>query len=110
MMLHRFLLDAPPELHVDHKNLDTLDNRRHNLRLVTPAQNHANQRPFGTTSRFRGVSWHAGKWRAQMMFRGRLHYLGRYADELDAARAVDCALLKAWGAHARLNLCHDQLG
>jgi hypothetical protein len=103
IILHRLLLDAPPELHVDHINLDTLDNRRSNLRLVTPAENHANQRPFGATSRFRGVRWHRGKWVGQVMFRGHLHYLGRFVDEEDAARAVDRALLEAWGAHARLN-------
>jgi len=114
VLLHRFLLDAPPHLHVDHKNGDTLDNRRPNLRLVSPAENHANQRHFGTSSRYRGVIWHRGKWRAVVVARGVRHYLGRFADEEAAARAVDASLRVAWGDHARLNfppnLVHDQLG
>lgn len=114
IMLHRLLLDAPPELHVDHCDLDTLNNRRANLRLVTPGENHANQRHWGTSSRYRGVIRHQGKWRAAVMVRGAHRYLGRFVHEVDAARAVDAALLEAWGAHARLNfphdLVHDQLG
>ncbi len=37
--MHRFLLDAPAGMQVDHKNADTLDNRRTNLELVTPDEN-----------------------------------------------------------------------
>lgn len=37
--LHRWILDAPDELVVDHINHDTLDNRLENLRLLTAAQN-----------------------------------------------------------------------
>ncbi len=115
ILLHRLLLDAPLGLHVDHRNLDTLDNRRRNLRLVTPAQNHANQRPFGVSSVYRGVVWHRGKWLARVRARGHHHYLGRFTLERDAALAVDRALRAAWGEHARLNfpgadLVHDQLG
>lgn len=42
ILLHRFLLNAPRELVVDHLNHDTLNNSRSNLRLVTHATNRAN--------------------------------------------------------------------
>ena len=38
--LHRWLLSAPTNLHVDHRNGNGLDNRRENLRLCTHAENH----------------------------------------------------------------------
>src|ERR1035437_7781435 len=55
--LHRFLLNAPKGIDVDHVNRDGLDNRRANLRLCTRPQNLANMRPGGGTSRFKGVNW-----------------------------------------------------
>jgi hypothetical protein len=37
--LHRFLLNCPANMQVDHINCDTLDNRRSNLEIVTPGEN-----------------------------------------------------------------------
>jgi hypothetical protein len=42
--LHRFLMNAPPALQVDHINGDTLDNRKRNLELVAPEENLARRR------------------------------------------------------------------
>jgi hypothetical protein len=45
-MLHRLLLGrAPDGLWWDHKNHNTLDNRRKNLRAITPSANAQNRRP-----------------------------------------------------------------
>lgn len=43
LRLHRVILNAMPDTHVDHKNHDTLDNRRCNLRLSSPSQNAQNR-------------------------------------------------------------------
>lgn len=42
--LHRFLLDAPKGMQVDHRDGDTLNNCKSNLELVTSAENLARRR------------------------------------------------------------------
>lgn len=105
IMLHRLLLDAPAHLHVDHRDCNTLNNCRANLRLVTPTENKANQRAFaGSSSRFRGVFRHPnGRWRVVVMARGKRQYLGYFGNEIEAAHAADRVLWDAWGPLARLN-------
>lgn len=41
--LHRFLMNSPEGLIVDHINHQTLDNRRENLRVVTHSENMKNR-------------------------------------------------------------------
>lgn len=91
VLLHRFLLEPPPGLEVDHRNGNGLDNRRQNLRLATHAENAQNVAARGGTSRFRGVTFVASRrrWRARVRLAGRFHHIGYFADEIDAARAAD---------------------
>jgi len=42
--MHRFIVKCPSGIEVDHRNWDTLDNRRLNLRICTPFQNKSNRR------------------------------------------------------------------
>lgn len=60
MYLHRFLLDAPKGMYVDHVNHDTLDNRRSNLKLCTNQENNVNRNGAYSASKtgIRGVSVH----------------------------------------------------
>lgn len=104
--MHRVLLGvSDPRIQVDHINLDTLDNRRSNLRIVTNQQNAFNQAPRRGTSRFKGVCWHksVGKWNAQIGHNGRVRSLGVFESEIDAARAYDEAALRLFGEFARTN-------
>src|ERR1035437_1832887 len=64
--MHRLILGVnDPEVDVDHKDNDGLNNQRRNLRL-TPNQNTHNSRlREDNTSGFKGVSWYGPtqKWR-----------------------------------------------
>lgn len=105
--MHRMLLNAPDGSHVDHINGDGLDNRRENLRFVTPQLNQANSRKReALSSKFKGVAWHkdAGKWRAYICVNRKQVNLGLYEDELAAAQAYDAKARETWGEHAHLNL------
>lgn len=108
-LMHRFILKAPKHLQVDHKNRDRLDNRRSNLRLCTLRQNRQNQNILSTNkSGYRGVSWHHGRWRAQIGSRvnGKSISigLGSYLLKDDAAHAYDLMAVKLFGEFATINL------
>lgn len=103
IFMHKFLTGWP---RTDHVNHDGLDNQRHNLRPATNAQNNHNQRPqSGTSSRFKGVTWHKqiGKWQASIKVGGKGRYLGVFVSEEDAALAYNAAALEAYGEYAYLN-------
>ncbi len=86
--MHREILGFPAE--VDHKNHDTLDNRRCNLRACTSAQNNWNRRKItaiATSSRYKGVCFEKtrGKWKA--VIQGRC--IGHFECEHQAALAYN---------------------
>jgi hypothetical protein len=100
-------MNAPAGLMVDHRNTNSLDNRRSNLRLATRAQNVQNsqKRNIKTTSRFIGVCLdkESGRWIAAITKEGKKVHLGRFDSEPDAAKAYDAAAKKYRGEFARLN-------
>jgi hypothetical protein len=93
LWMHRVVLGLRKGdgLEVDHINLNPLDNRRANLRLVTREQQAQNRQPIRGTSRFRGVQWDGEKkrWRARHQLNGRRISLGTFLDEVEAARAAE---------------------
>jgi hypothetical protein len=103
--MHRVIMNPPPGLFVDHRNCDSLDNRRSNLRFATPSQNMQNRRKKkNTTSKYRGV-WllSNGKYESQVSHKGKKIWLGWFDSEIDAAHAFDRAVKKYHGEFARLN-------
>jgi hypothetical protein len=104
--LHREIMSAPAGLLVDHRNGDSLDNRRDNLRLATHSQNSCNKRKRkNALSRFIGVSFikRENKWASQIRHEGKKMWLGCFDNEIDAAKAHDAAAIKYHGEFARLN-------
>ena len=78
-----------PKGHIDHTNGARDDNRIENLREATRQQNMFNRKSFGKTSEYKGVCWSkaGNKWRAQYTHKGKVHYLGLYETEEEAAEA-----------------------
>ena len=92
-----------PENHViDHINRQPEDNRRSvNLRIVSRSTNCHNKASTGT-SKYRGVFVmpKTGKYRATIVFNYKTHLLGRFDDEIEAAKIVDKATIIAHGKDA----------
>lgn len=114
--MHRLVAGAGPNDVVDHHNRDTLDNRLANLRITGRPGNGANsvgqRRKRGKSSNYKGVFWDKarGRWMATIHTGGRTRSLGRYALEIDAARAYDLAAVEAWGSMARTNFPTEGAG
>ena len=75
---------------IDHINHDTYDNRMANLQFLPAIENSCKQLNRGR-SKYIGVVWHKGdqKWQVQIRNQGKREYLGKYLDEIKAARVYD---------------------
>lgn len=108
--MHRFILDPPEGVIVDHIDHNILNNQRSNLRLCTHQQNQANRKltlkPH--SSIYKGVrkviSIRTKKtWRAYIEVGGKPISLGYYYYEDEAALAYNEAAIKFFGEFAFLN-------
>lgn len=94
--LHRLVMSSSPKekRDVDHKNHDTLDNRRSNLRIVTRVQNQQNRISARIDSRtqIRGVTKRkTGMYMAYANLRGRRYYFGANHPTLESAEVAAIA-------------------
>lgn len=74
---------------VNHINEVKSDNRVENLEWITNRGNVNHSANKKSTSKYPGVFWenYSNKWRVKCRFNGINHSLGRYSDELEAAKA-----------------------
>lgn len=105
VLLHHLVLPKVKGMHVDHINGEKLDNRRENLRLVTPSQNCANSKiPKNNTSGYKGVSKNGTYgWKGKIRTPFGYFYLGTYKTKEEAALAYNKAALFHFGEFAKLN-------
>lgn len=110
--MHREVLKTPKRMFSDHKNRDTLDNRRSNLRVCTKSQNSQNRikaRIKNPASKFKGVTFIPSikKFRAQISIRinGRRIFkiITDSKSERVAAEAYNLEAVRMFGEFARVN-------
>ncbi len=104
--MHRVVYPPTEGLMPDHINGDRLDNRRENLRLVTPSQNMMNTKiRSNKVSKYKGVWWNAiaKLWACAIQKEGVSTPLGYYRTQRDAAIAYNEAARIHFGEYAKLN-------
>ncbi len=102
ILMHRLILGLTDrKLQGDHKNHDTLDNRRENLRVATASQNGQNRRGAQSNSvtGIRGVFPYTktNKFQAIIVLRGKRSYLGLFDTVAEAATAYEEANRRLYG-------------
>lgn len=93
-----------PDIDLDHRNTNPLDDRIWNLRKATFSQNNTNTNVRSDNkSGYKGVSWHNGakKWRATIKTNGSYIHLGFFFDPKLAADAYRDAAIRFFGEFAR---------
>lgn len=95
--LHRFIMGEPDCL-VDHRDHNTLDCRRSNLRPANRVENSANQvLGSNNSSGFKGVVFRKRGGTFEASIGGERTYLGRFATAEDAAAAYNKAAADRYG-------------
>jgi hypothetical protein len=91
----------------DHINGKGLDNRKSNLRPATHAQNGWNRGKSRVQSRslYKGPAWDSKdkRWEVRISVNGRRIYVGRFQEQIEAARAYDRAARRYHGRYAKVN-------
>lgn len=103
--MHRHIM-GDPDMFVDHKNRNKLDNRKENLRLCTPSQNQANKIKGNRlySSKYKGVTKsYNNKWLAQVRKDGKVYCIGVFHTEISAALAYNEKAKELFGEFARGN-------
>lgn len=97
---------------VDHRDGNSLNNQRANLRICSRTQNAQNMRKRNgnKTSVYKGVCRYRrdSRWQARIKLRGKQKHLGCFTLERDAAQAYNEAALKHFGEFAQLNILDSE--
>jgi hypothetical protein len=110
--MHRYIMQiTDSNIFIDHINGNRLDNRKENLRKVTPAENSMNKKPRNnenTTSKYKGVNKSSSnKFNVLVTKDGISYRLGLFINEKDAARAYNEKAKELFGEFANLNIIED---
>lgn len=103
LYMHRVILMPPPNVLIDHRNGNGLDNRRHNLRLCNHQENARNAKlSSNNSSGMAGVHWHIHqqRWIARITVDYKKIQLGSFKDLDEAIAARKAAELEYFGEFA----------
>ena len=105
IFMHRQILDLSKGEFCDHKDRNTLNNQRENLRKCTWAENQRNKtKKLLASSKYIGViKTKFNSFVAQMTHEWKHIYIGTYKDEVIAAKAYDKKKLELHGKFSNLN-------
>lgn len=106
VLLHRYIMNVHKKRLpiIDHKNRNTLDNRKSNLRLCTYSENMRNHgKRKDNSSGYIGVAWDKSrdKWKAYIQVNNKKISLGDFINKEDAVKAYLTASKKYHGEFGR---------
>jgi hypothetical protein len=103
---HREIMKAKLGELIDHKDTNTLNNQKENLRICTYSQNQRNSKlRKDNTSGYKGVSWKKkrNKWVAKISINSKQKHLGYFNDPKLAHDAYCKAAIEYFGDFANLS-------
>jgi hypothetical protein len=106
LRMHRFLMNAPQNMKIDHRDGNGINNVKSNLRLCTHAQNLMNMRCHNKHG-LKGITFvparRIKKWMTKIHINGKVKTVGYFASKFLAAKAYNEMAKKHFGEFARLN-------
>lgn len=108
VLMHRLIMDTPKGMLTDHRDGDTFNNQRENLRICTHAENSRNARiKITNNTGYRGVRFMKKcpnrPWVATIKAGVKQYHLGSFSTPEEAARVYNSAALTYHGEFAKLN-------
>lgn len=113
--MHRLIMNMredEKDIDVDHINHDRTDNRKENLRRATRSQNNMNNSVRkNKISKYKGVMFdkYRNKWKVRIKVDGKEIAIGRFNNEIEAARAYDIYAEKYFGEFANTNKIDESI-
>ena len=108
VLMHQIILPPIQDCTgIDHRDCNSLNNQKYNLRYASDSQNVGNSRvqTVPKSSKYKGVYFDKSRtnWQAYIKFHYKYIHLGRFNSEDDAAEAYNEAAIKYFGEFARIN-------